>query len=40
MHNDLIQCFGQFLNFLGADNLRIENTAKEQAGLGWLAPSA
>lgn len=40
MHNDLIQCFGQFLNFLGADNLRIENTAIEQAGLDWLAPSA
>jgi hypothetical protein len=40
MHNDLIQCFGQFLNFLGADNLRIENTAIEQAGLDWLAPPA
>jgi uncharacterized protein YcaQ len=40
MRNDLIQCFGQFLNFLGADNLLIENTAIEQAGLDWLVSSA
>ena len=40
MHNDLIQCFSQFLNYLGADNLRIENTTIEQAGLDWLVSSA
>ena len=40
MHNNLIQCFSQFLNYLGADNLLVENTAIEQAGLDWLASSA
>ena len=40
MRNEIIQCFGQFLNFLGADNLQIENAAIEQAGLDWLASSA
>jgi uncharacterized protein YcaQ len=39
MHNNLIQCFERFLNYLGADNLQIENTAIEQADLDWLASS-
>ena len=36
MRNDLIQCFKQFLNYLGADNLVIESKATEQADLDWL----
>ncbi|MEA1978125.1 MAG: crosslink repair DNA glycosylase YcaQ family protein [Chloroflexota bacterium] len=40
MHNNLIQCFRLFLNYLGADNLRVENAAIEQGELDWLASSA
>ncbi len=40
MQSDLIHCFERFLNYLGADNLRIENTTIEQAGLDWLVSSA
>ena len=36
MQSDLIHCIERFLNFLGADNLRIESKAAEQAGLDWL----
>lgn len=39
MHNHLVQCFSQFLNYLGANNLRIENTAIEKASLDWLVSS-
>ncbi len=40
LHNELIHCFSQFLNYLGADYLQIENKAIEQANLDWLASSA
>lgn len=36
----LIHCFKRFLNYLGADNLQVDNNAKEQAGLSWLVSTA
>ncbi len=36
MRSDLLHCFKRFLDYLGADNLRIESKATEQADLDWL----
>ena len=40
MKADLADCFKRFLSYLGADRLRIDDNAAEQAGLDWLAPTA
>jgi len=37
MQSALIHCFERFLNYLGADNLRIGSKATEQADLDWLS---
>ncbi len=37
MRSALIDCFGRFLDYLGAAELRIESAAAPQAGLEWLA---
>ncbi|MGE5554374.1 MAG: winged helix-turn-helix domain-containing protein [Betaproteobacteria bacterium] len=36
MRSELNDCFGKFLQYLGADTLRIEREAADQADLGWL----
>jgi uncharacterized protein YcaQ len=36
MHDELRHCFERFLSYLGADDLRIDGQAAEQAGLNWL----
>ena len=34
----LRRCFERFLDYLGADGLRVDGRADAQGGLGWLAP--
>jgi hypothetical protein len=36
MQAALVDCFSQFLAFLGRDELRIDEDALAQADLGWL----
>jgi uncharacterized protein YcaQ len=36
MRSALRRCFERFLGFLGADAIRVERTAEEQADIGWL----
>jgi uncharacterized protein YcaQ len=38
MQAALRRCFARFVNYLGADSLRIEAQVAREAGLAWLSP--
>jgi uncharacterized protein YcaQ len=40
MRHALLDCFGHFLSYLGAETLRVDAEPAERAGLGWLELSS